>query len=532
MAVPRILDVHGRPMRPSASSRLFGGYGFDGAGSDRQQTAAWPAMPAPSVTETAGRDRLAGRARDLIRNSGVAAGAMRKARAQTIGNGLALRSKPDAAALGADPQEALMFGREIERVWRKWAMDPSNQCDITRRRNFGQIMRSFWSERFTSGENIGVIRWRPDRGTAFATCIQEIDPDRLSNPQDRADEDWLSQGIELSEDGEPLAYHFRDAHRFDYRWSAKRWSWTRLPRVDEDGRLVVIHGFDVDRSEQLRGVSPFAPILIGFRDLQRFTEAEIGAAIINATFAAFVKAGFDPVSVSDALGLDAGQMSGMGQSWQDIRASIYGEKGISIRDNQIAMLAPGDAVEINNTTRQVGAFGDFKKAFLQDFAACLGIPYMVLSEDWEGVSYSAARAALAETWRIVTEDRTAFVADTVSPIFGEVVTEAFWRGMLAEPDGWPSFEEAAGAYLHASWTGPGRGYVDPLKEAQANELMLQMGTTTLDKVCADQGQDWEEVAAQRQVERNLLAEMGLPPLDIGAVLGVPARPAEEESQTQ
>lgn len=524
MARPVLLDQYGRPLRPSALTRVLSGFGYDGAGASRQQTAGWTTAPTPSISETAAREPLAARARDLVRNSGIAAGAMRKARAQTIGPGLSLRAKPDALALGADPRDALTFGRTIERVWRGWAHGPDHQCDIRRVRNFGQILRSLWSERFMAGENIAIIRWRPDRGTEFATCLQEIDPDRLSNPHDVPDRDDLSQGIELSDDGEPIAYHFRDAHQYDYRWTSKRWSWTRLPRLDdEDGRRVVVHGFDVERAEQIRGVSPFAPILIGFRDLQRFTEAEIGAAIINATFAAFVKAGFDATAVADALGLDAGGLTSMGRSWQDVRASIYGETGISIRDNKVALLAPGDEVEINNTTRQVGAFADFKKAFLQDFATALGLPYPVLAEDWEGVSYSAARAALAETWRIVTEDRATFVADTVSPIFREVVTEAFWRGYVTEPDGWPPFEGNESAYLAADWTGPGRGYVDPLKEAQANLLLMRTGAKTLDQVCAEQGQDWERVLIQLATEKQRMEELGIVPAELADALAAQAR---------
>lgn len=527
----QLLGPDGRPIRSAMrGGRLMAPSGYEGARHDRQQTAGWSSAPLPSVTETATRDQIAARARDLTRNSGVAAGALRKARSQTVGVGLTLRSKPDAGALGVDSLEALQFGRQIERVWRRWANDPSHQCDIKRRRPFGQILRTLWSERFVSGENIAVLRWRPDRGTSFATCVQDVDSDRLCNPQDRPDEELLSQGIEFSEDGEALAFHFRDSHRFDYRWSSKRWTWTRLERVAENGRLQVVHGFDADRAEQIRGVSVLAPIIIGFRDLQRFTEAEIGAATINAMVAAFIKSGFDPLAVADALNLDQGVIPGAMSSWQDTRMSMYGERGISINDNRIAFLAPGDEFEMNNTSRNVGAFKDFKRAFLQDFSAALGIPYTVLSEDWVGSTYSSARAALAEAWRIVTEDRAAFIADTVAPIFGAVILEAFQRGYLIEPDGWPPFEEEMGAYLNASWTGPGRGYVDPLKESQSGELQMQMGINTLDSLSAEQGRDWEETIAQRAIERDVLRSHGFAPLELSSVLGTgaPGAGAQQE----
>lgn len=507
---PQLLGPDGRPIRRASSSLLISGEDYAGASRQRQQTAGWVVSPKPSSAETASaRKTIAGRARDLIRNSGVAAGAMRKARAQTIGPGFRLRAKPDAEQLGVDPKEAVTFGRKLEAMWNRWAFDPKRQCDIARRRTFGQISRTLWSERFQTGENLSVIRWQPDRGTAFATCIQEIDPDRLSNRNDAPDTDLKRQGITFSETGEPIAYDIRERHGADYVVSAKLFDWTTLPRVDEDGRRVVVHAFSADRAEQIRGISPFAPLLAAFRSLERFTEAELGAAIINATFAAFIKSGFDPIATAEALGLDEGSIAGATKGWQDARLDIYGEEGLTIHDNKIAALAPGDDVTINNTTRQVGNFAAFKKAFLQDFAAAIGLPYPVLSEDWNGISYSAARAALAETWRIVTEDREDFISDTIDPVYYEVMTEAFWRGYVTEPDGWPPFEGNEVAYLNADWTGPGRGYVDPQKEAAANLLLWRMGAKTLDQICAEQGLYWEDVITQIAQELERMNELGI-----------------------
>lgn len=525
---PRLLGPDGQPIIRRAGASLLLGSDYAGASRTRQQTAGWVVGPRPSSAETAGaRQTLAARARDLVRNSGVAAGAMRKARAQTIGPGFRLRAKPDAEQLGVDPKAAVSFGRELEAWWNRWAFDPARQCDIARKRTFGQISRTLWSERFQTGENLSVIRWQDGRGTAFATCVQEVDPDRLSNRNDTPDTDLQRQGIHFAETGEPVAYDIRERHQGDYVALAKVWEWSTLPRIGEDGRRVVVHGFSADRAEQIRGITPFAPILASFRSLDRFTEAEVGAAIINATFAAFIKSGFDPLAVADALGLDQGQMGASVQGWQEARLGMYGEEGLTLHDNKIAALAPGDEVEINNTTRQVGNFAEFKKAFLQDFAAAIGLPYPVLSENWEGVSYSSARAALAETWRIVTEDREDFISDTIDPVYYEVLTEAFWRGYLVEPDGWPPFDGNEVAYLNADWTGPGRGYVDPEKEARANLLLWRMGAKTLDQICAEQGTYWEDQISQIAQELARMEQLGVTMPELAEALVI-TPPAEKE----
>ncbi|MDP1554491.1 MAG: phage portal protein [Hyphomonas sp.] len=529
-ATRRLLGPDGRPLRPSGSL-LISSDDYAGASRNRQQTAGWMVSPKPSSAETANaRQTIAARTRDLMRNSGVAAGTMRKMRAQQIGPGFRLRAKPDADQLGVDPKEAVLFARQAEASWNRWAFDPKRQCDIARKRTFGQISRTLWSERFQTGENIAVIRWQPDRGTAFATCIQEVDPDRLSNRNDAPDTDYKRQGIEFSETGEPVAYDIRERHQADYVISAKVFEWSTLPRIGEDGRRVVIHAFSADRAEQIRGISPFAPLLAAFRSLDRFAEAELGAAIINATLAGFIKSGYDPGAVAEALGLDQGGMVEAGKSWQDARLAMYGAEGLSIHDNKIPALAPGDEFEVNNTSRQTGAYKDFKKAFLQDFAAAVGLPYMVLSEDWSGASYSSARAALAETWRIVTEDREDFISDTIDPVYYEVMTEAFWRGYLVEPDGWPPFEGNEVAYLNADWTGPGRGYVDPEKEAKANLLLWRMGAKTLDQICAEQGLYWDDVITQVGQELARMRELGVVPPELAEALAMSSPGETEEAQ--
>lgn len=60
----------------------------------------------------------------------------------------------------------------------------------------------------------------------------------------------------------------------------------------------------------------------------------------------------------------------------------------------------------------------------------------------------------------------------------------------------------------ASWL-PGHGWVDPVKEAQACQIRMDIGLSTLEAECAGQGLDWEEVLEQRAREKAKLAELGL-----------------------
>ena len=65
------------------------------------------------------------------------------------------------------------------------------------------------------------------------------------------------------------------------------------------------------------------------------------------------------------------------------------------------------------------------------------------------------------------------------------------------------------AYTRAKWIGPGRGWIDPVKEAQAAQIRMDAGISTLEDECAEQGLDWEEVLEQRARERSRMEELGL-----------------------
>jgi len=60
------------------------------------------------------------------------------------------------------------------------------------------------------------------------------------------------------------------------------------------------------------------------------------------------------------------------------------------------------------------------------------------------------------------------------------------------------------------WMGPPRGWIDPVKEAQAAVLRMDAGLSTLEQECAEQGMDWEDNVYQRAIERDRFKALDLP----------------------
>src|SRR5690606_22567989 len=72
--------------------------------------------------------RIAALAVDFIQNSGRLKGAVDQIIADTIGNELKLRAKPDMSALGYDAAETNAFARMVEARWRRYAWNQA-ECD-------------------------------------------------------------------------------------------------------------------------------------------------------------------------------------------------------------------------------------------------------------------------------------------------------------------------------------------------------------------------------------------------------------------
>lgn len=517
-------DLH-RPQRPSA---LIGGPGsppWDAADTTSQEMADWlPALTSPDAEGGFWRDRIVARIRDLVRNDGWASSGITRITDAVVGADLRLSAKPDYRALSAwapalDAVWAKEFAAAAEAAWRGWAYDPGKWCDAARRHPIPELFRLAFRSHLVDGDALGVMVWRPGRvapGRArYATALQLIDADRLSNPQNRMDDRTFRGGIEVDEDGAATAYHIRRAHLGDWWAGADTAIWDRVPRETDWGRAVVVHWFEADRIGQNRGAGGILrPVLSRARMLARYDQVELQAAVVNAIFSAYIESPFDSDLVQDALDPSAGL-----PAYQAARADYHAEKRLSLSGVRIPTLFPGEKINTVSAARPSGNFPDFQAAMLRNLAAGIGTSYEQLTQDWSQTNYSSARAALLEVWKTLSRRRAGFAAGFCAPIYAAVLEEAFEAGDLPLPAGAPEFMEARAEYARCRWIGPGRGWVDPVKEPEGALLKIAGALSTLDQEAAENGGlDLEELLDQRALEVRMFEERGLavPPALLGA----------------
>lgn len=513
---------YGRPSEPAyrSGSRMS------------QEMATWrPFGASADAAVLPNRDLTAARVDDLIRNDPHAVSGVASLVDMLIGAGLRRSSKPDMRALGLNPKDekdratARVLAESIETEWRTFAEDPLRRCDAQRRLSMNGIFRLLCRTSVIRGEATAVMGFKP-RGR-YATCVRVIDPDRLTNPNGYPDCAKMRGGIEFTDDGEPIAYHVRNSHPGDfYSNYPNGLSWTRISRSTPTGRPVFIHGFEPDRADQARAISPFAALMQRMRMIGKFADTELASAMVNALFAAFVKSNLPVDAVNQAF-------TPQSATFADKRMDHWEKNPAMLNGVRIPVMPVGDEIEINGSTRETSSFPDFQAAFLQSIAAALGISYEQISADWSKVNYSSARAALNEVWRHIQTVCSAFYEQVVDPIYFAVMEEAFDRGYVAMPAGAPDFWDVPGAYLKGRWIGPGRGYVDPVKEAQGASLRMGSMISTLEAECADQGRDLEETLDQIAREEEMLSERKLTRvLSAGGSVVVDPSDAGNEAPTQ
>ncbi|ATQ67810.1 MULTISPECIES: phage portal protein [Methylosinus] len=520
---------------PGPSPSAVGSRAYRAASGMSQEMAGyWPAWSSGDSATLPNIRVSLDRTRDIIRNDPHAAAGVMRLVDMLVGSGWQCMPTPDAAALGISPKEARALGRGIRSEWKLFSRDPRKFCDARRRLTLNGLLRLAARTFVTANEACAVLKYDRKRverkGARYATCLAQVDPDRLSNPNNRPNTLRLRGGVEFDEDSVPAAYHIRNAHYADWWAGTESQTWTRIERETPHGRPVFIHAFEPEREDQTRAITPFASLISRLRMIGKHADLEIANATANALFAAFVESDLPAEEVAQRLAAGSQQTS-LRASYIDKMVDHYTKHPATLGGVRIPVLMPGSKVSMNGTSRATTAFPAFQAAFLQSIASALGVSYEQLAMDWSRTNYSSARAALNEVWRTIKRLQAVFAEQYVQPIYFAFLEEAFDKGYVVAPAGAPDFWDMPEAYVAARWIGPGRGYVDPVKEAEAAALRMEGLTSNLEIENAEQGLDWEENIEQIAFENDVLAEQGLTRLSMVAAVQANngAKPDSEEA---
>ncbi|ACO74644.1 Phage portal protein, lambda family [Laribacter hongkongensis HLHK9] len=476
---------------------VIGATSHQGASTSSAQLASWVPMAASADADLLpDLGLLTSRSRDLTRNNGIAAAGIQTLVDNVVGVGLRLAAMPDWRALGKSADWAMEWQRKTESLWREWAS--STACDAARELNFAGLTELVFRSQILNGDAIAIPLWLARPGERFRTAIQLVESDRLCNPNLAPDTASMRGGIEFDRYGAAAGYWIRTTHPGDVLLAGgSTGKWERIPARTPWGRRRVLHVHEKERTGQSRGKPIWSSSIQQFKMLDRYAGAELDAAVINAIVAAFIETQMD----SDALVDMLGGPTAAGHEFTRRRT----QRRPQLKSGMVVPLNPGERLAPFQPARPAAQFEAFTVAVMRHIAASIGLPYELLLKDFSKTNYSSARAALLEAWRTFRSRREKLSWYWAQPVYELWLEEAIDAGLIEAP----SFYEQRAAWCRASWIGPGRGWVDPVKEAQAAKIRMETGISTLQAECAEQGLDWEEVMEQRAREQAKARELGL-----------------------
>lgn len=466
---------------------------YTGARTDRRATRDWTPTPQGADADTIGDlPTLRGRSSDLIRNTPLAAGAIKTVCTKVIGTGLTVHPKIDADALGLTQPQAAEWNRQMKRIFRTVAA--TRALDVAGKRTFLEMQHQVLFSALERGDTLCVRRLAKRRDALLTTTYQLIEADRLCNPQQQPDRPGLVAGIETDEDGVVLRYHVASCNPYEI-FNGQAPTWVALPAFGKDTSLPL--AWDVGwktRIDQTRAVPYLATIIETLKQIDRYGDAELMAAVISAMFTVFVKSEVDPLG-GVSPGTDA-------QTGKPLPPEY------KLGPAAVGRLLPGEDVIFADPKRPNAQFQPFVQAWGEQAGVALEIPYEILMKHFTS-SYSAARGAQLEAWEPLWVRRDWMAAAFCQPIYEAVVAESVAREWIDAPgffdDPW-----VRQAYTRSLWIGPAPGQIDPRVEVDAAAARVREGFSTLEEeTYALTGGDWEENLQQQAVERKAREDAGL-----------------------
>lgn len=485
-----------------------GGGGYSGAGYQERLAYFQPGIGDSDADSLRDLRELRARSRDLVRNSSIAGGAIETQVSNVVGSGLRLISRVDADTLGMDQDAAEEWQDKVEREFCLWA--ESEFADAYGQQTWPELQDLAFRTHLESGDAFVVLAQIKRPNWPHALALQIIEADRVSNEGWVADTDKCTAGIEMDDNHSPIAYWICNRHPGRYI-SPTDFKWKRIEARGKSGRRNVLHLMRKLRPGQTRGIPALAPIIETLKQLDRYSMAEVDAAVNSAVFALFVK--MDPDTFTDTFD-DSAQKAIIDNAkrWDG-----------TVKSGAAINLLPGEEVNSPSMGRPNPNFDPFVNAVLTQIGMALNIPKEVLTKHFQS-SYSAARAALLDAWRTFKIRRQWLAQKFCQPVYEEWLADAVATGRISAP-GFFADPAIRKAWSGAQWTGDGPGAIDPLKEVQAAQARVDMGLTTLaEEISAYDGGDWDDKHREAVRITNERIEDGLQAPNLAAP-GSPGAPA-------
>jgi lambda family phage portal protein len=413
--------------------------------------------------------KIRDRCREQARNNDYAKRYLQLLVTNVVGqNGIRLQSK----ARNEDGNLDIIGNQVLENEWKKWGK--KGNCTIDGKLSFIDAQKLFIETLARDGEVL--IRHITSNNPLDPYRIQFLDADYLDEEENKLlnNGDEIIMGVKLDKYKRPVSYYlFKEHPHNNYHGKYDR-QHIEVPAGD------VIHAYQAERPEQTRGLPFMTTALNGMKMLDGYLEAELVAARVGAS-----KMGFITSPHGDGF---------VGEDTENDYTPIMNAEA-----GTFEQLPEGMSVQTFDPQHPTSGFDAFHKSVLRGIASGLGVSYVSLANNLEGVNYSSIRQGTLEerdNYRILQR----FMIDHfIEPVFNRwlLQTMSFKDNFMLPPDKYDKFADNI-QFIPRSW-----GWIDPVKEVKANVDGLNAGVVTMQDIQANYGRDVEELFEQHQREEEL-----------------------------
>jgi len=422
-----------------------------------------------SLTAMAG-DTLRGQARHLEQNHDLCRGILNTLVSYTVGaKGIGIESQ----VLNKNGQIHKEFSDELQHLFKDWSRKPETTHQYSWAKSQRMMARAWFRDGEVLSKSIMGTVASLNHGTKVPFSIELLEADHIA---DLSDSSRIIQGIEHNAWGQAKYFHLYDQNPSDRNNFNLKYR-----KVSAD---IINHLKFTDRLRQARGVSIFASVLNRLNDLKDYEESERIAAKISAAMAAYIKKG-SPDSY------------GMADSDDDERE--FSMNSGMIWDN----LLPGEEVGTIQSNRPSQLLLPFRNAMLRAIAAGTCSGFSSISKTYDG-TYSAQRQELVEQWIQYAVLSDEFIQQFVEPTYMQFVKIAVASGQIKVPK-----DIDRKTLFDADYLTPSMPWIDPKKEAEGHEKLLQLKITSPQKIIRQRGENPTDILDQNEKWQAELKTRGL-----------------------
>ena len=465
-------------------TRMGGPSGFD-IGKGGRRLAAVPSYTTSlnNLIQIYGTQAIA-RSRYLCLNNGYAKKARETWVAAVAGTGI----KP--SKLGAEPgaKEAL------QELWLDWC----ERADYDGLQDFYGLQSMAAGELFEAGEVFAVFEEQGDLDTdVLPLKIRLIQSEMCpfhANLAGVSPGNTVFMGIEFNAEGQRVAYHFLRRPPGEYSNMVRTYA-SETERIPAER---VMHLFRPIRAGQVRGIPHTLAGMVTLAMVDLYDDAELERKRTAALFAAFVKKS-STVDAEDSV------LGSMVSTTKTGPANSY-----PLEPGTVVGMEEGEDIVFSNPADVGANYASFEYQNLLRAAAGFAVPYAGITGDLRSVNYSSIRAGLVDFRRECESFQFhVMIFKFCVPVWRKFLDVATFWGLAP----WRAADYAdpvkRRALRRAKWLPPRWDWVDPLKDVQAEKLMVDEGFKSRADVVDSMGYDVEEVDARNAEDMKREEKLGL-----------------------